>query len=61
MCHAVRCKTCNKTTWAGCGSHVALVKAQVPRDQWCDGTHPSTETAARPANRSRILAWLSRR
>lgn len=41
MCRAVRCRTCDKTTWAGCGSHVAAVKAKVPADQWCDG-HPST-------------------
>ena len=37
MCHAVRCRTCGKTTWAGCGSHVASVRAAVPADQWCAG------------------------
>lgn len=37
MCHAVRCKKCGKTTWAGCGQHVAQVKASVPADQWCSG------------------------
>lgn len=37
MCRAVRCKTCAKTTWAGCGSHVADVKATVPASQWCSG------------------------
>ena len=30
MCRAVRCKTCGKTTWAGCGQHVDQVKAGVP-------------------------------
>ncbi len=39
MCHAVKCKTCGKVTWAGCGEHVAQVKAGVPAEQWCDG-HP---------------------
>ena len=37
MCRAVKCKTCGKTTWAGCGQHVAQVKAGVPNDQWCGG------------------------
>lgn len=37
MCRAVRCKTCSKTTWAGCGQHIASVRARVPADQWCGG------------------------
>jgi hypothetical protein len=37
MCYPVTCKTCGKTTWAGCGQHVASVKAQVPAAQWCSG------------------------
>ncbi|WP_179951058.1 hypothetical protein [Xylanimonas oleitrophica] len=31
------CKTCGKTTWAGCGQHVADVKRTVPTTQWCGG------------------------
>lgn len=42
MCRPVRCKTCSKTTWAGCGQHVASVKASVPADQWCPG-HAKSE------------------
>ncbi|MEI7055657.1 hypothetical protein WBG06_07555 [Nocardioides sp. CCNWLW239] len=37
MCRPVRCKKCTKTTWAGCGRHVAHVKASVPAGQWCAG------------------------
>lgn len=37
MCRPVACKTCKKTTWAGCGQHVAAVKAMVPPANWCDG------------------------
>ena len=37
MCSPVTCRTCGKTTWSGCGQHVAQVKAMVPADQWCDG------------------------
>ena len=38
MCYAVTCKTCKKTTWNGCGAHVASVKARVPPEQWCTCT-----------------------
>jgi len=37
MCRATPCKTCGKTTWAGCGNHVDAVKATVPAAQWCGG------------------------
>ncbi|MGV7985240.1 hypothetical protein PJP10_12275 [Mycobacterium kansasii] len=40
MCHAVRCRTCGKVTWAGCGAHVDQVRAAVPESQWCPG-HPN--------------------
>jgi len=48
MCRPVRCKTCNKTSWAGCGQHVASVKASVPADQWCPG-HPKQPKPAKTA------------
>ena len=37
MCSPTNCKKCSKTTWAGCGQHVAQVKAMVPNSQWCNG------------------------
>ncbi|MBB5840576.1 hypothetical protein [Kribbella italica] len=42
MCRAVKCRSCGKTTWAGCGQHVAQVKQAVPAEQWCGG-HPKGE------------------
>jgi hypothetical protein len=42
MCRPTTCRTCNKTTWAGCGQHVAQVRATVPAGQWCSG-HPKSE------------------
>ena len=45
MCRAVRCKTCGKTTWAGCGQHVDQVMANVPRGERCPG-HSEAEKAA---------------
>ncbi|SFJ75939.1 hypothetical protein SAMN05216467_0830 [Cellulomonas sp. KH9] len=35
MCYPVRCATCQKTTWDGCGQHAEDVMAEVPRDQQC--------------------------
>ena len=43
MCQAIRCRRCGKTTWSGCGAHIAAVKAGVPDEQWCPG-HPATES-----------------
>ena len=44
MCRAAVCRTCGKTTWAGCGQHIGHVKARVPAEQWCDG-HAQGESA----------------
>lgn len=46
MCRPVTCKTCGKTTWAGCGEHVADVKRAVPAGQWCPGHDKSQEPNA---------------
>ena len=44
MCRAVRCRTCSKTTWSGCGQHVNQVLAGVPRADRCPG-HPKAQKA----------------
>ncbi|WKN46645.1 hypothetical protein [Nocardioides sp. Arc9.136] len=41
MCRATTCRTCKKTTWAGCAQHISQVKVFVPASQWCPG-HPKT-------------------
>ncbi len=35
MCRPATCRTCGKTTWAGCGNHVDQVMANVPRERRC--------------------------
>jgi hypothetical protein len=55
MCRAVTCRTCGKTTWAGCGQHVNQVLAGVPTTQRCQG-HQTTRNAG-----SGLLARLLRR
>ncbi|WP_460722278.1 hypothetical protein [Microbacterium aureliae] len=37
MCRAVSCRTCGKTTWAGCGQHVDQVMRGIPNSQRCGG------------------------
>src|SRR5699024_8174005 len=52
MCRPVQCKVCSKTTWAGCGNHIAEVKASVPKDQWCPGiTHKQKSPTHRHSSR----------
>jgi len=46
MCRPATCRTCKKTTWAGCGQHVAMVKRSVPAANWCNGKHSQAEIAA---------------
>ncbi len=46
MCRPTTCRTCGKTTWAGCGQHVAQVRAIVPTSEWCGGQHSKEERAA---------------
>ena len=60
MCHAKTCKTCGKTTWSGCGQHIAQVKASVPANNWCNGQHTSDEkaTARTKTGSSGFLARL---
>ena len=37
MCRPVPCRTCGKTTWAGCGEHIEQALAGVPAAQRCPG------------------------
>ena len=54
MCRPVTCKQCGKTTWAGCGQHIASVKATVPSGLWCDG-HASAPASSGGGFFSKLL------
>ncbi len=43
MCKPAQCLTCGKTTWTGCGEHVADVRAQVRPEDWCTCEQPYPE------------------
>ncbi len=36
MCSPVRCHSCSKVTWSGCGQHVDMVMAQFAPEDRCE-------------------------
>lgn len=48
MCRRTTCRTCGKTTWAGCGRHVDSVMAGVPAAARCAG-HEEARATGRPS------------
>ena len=60
MCRPVRCKTCGRTTWAGCGQHIGQVKAGVPAKDWCNGQHTAAEKEASGAGRGFLSRLIGR-
>lgn len=58
MCRAATCKTCGKTTWAGCGQHIDSVRREVAASQWCAGQHSAAEVAAAAPASGGFLARL---
>lgn len=63
MCRPVVCNKCSKTTWSGCGMHVAQVMSGVPKDQQCKG-HDNDPVDVRPQGTLTpgrgLLGWLRR-
>ena len=55
MCRATTCRTCGKTTWAGCGQHVDQVMRGVPAAQRCPG-HDNETSAAGPGVLARLFS-----
>ena len=47
MCRPVRCRTCGKTTWAGCGDHIEEALYGVALADRCLGhdDQPATESS----------------
>lgn len=49
---------CGKTTWTGCGEHVASVRKSVPASDWCNGSHTRGEVQAAQSQRGGFFARL---
>lgn len=58
MCQAVKCRMCGKTTWTGCGQHVASVRKSVRASDWCNGTHTPSELQAAQSQKGGLLSRL---
>lgn len=41
MCSRVRCGSCGKATWSGCGEHVEQALAGVPESERCRCGEPT--------------------
>jgi hypothetical protein len=55
MCRPASCKTCGKTTWAGCGQHVDQVMAGVAPSQRCPGHGETSGSSSSGSFLSRLL------
>lgn len=41
MCRPVKCRSCGKTTWQGCGAHIDQVMSQIKKEDRCICEPPS--------------------
>jgi hypothetical protein len=54
MCTKVKCSSCGKATYAGCGQHIEEVLAGVPESERCR-CHEEKQT--KDANKPRCSWW----
>jgi hypothetical protein len=54
MCRQVKCSSCGKATYAGCGLHLEQVLAGVPASQRC---RCRDEKQSKDANKPRRSWW----
>lgn len=60
MCYEVKCSTCSKTSWGGCGRHVPAVYKRIPQGEHCHckawpGVNSGDNSAAAPSSSCTIL------
>ncbi|KAJ0025431.1 hypothetical protein Pint_08587 [Pistacia integerrima] len=44
MCYKVKCSTCGKTGWGGCGNHLPSIYKNIPEGQHCPFTSTTSTT-----------------
>jgi hypothetical protein len=59
MCQRVKCSSCGKPTYAGCGAHVEQVLADVPKEDRCK-CRDKTKTGASEGDRGGLFQRLFR-
>ena len=45
MCSQVKCESCGKPTWTGCGRHIEQALANVPKAQRCSCREQAAQKA----------------
>lgn len=58
MCREVKCGTCGKPSWSGCGAHVEQVLGHVPRDLRCKCREKAPEASGTGPKPARPLFGL---
>ena len=58
MCRPATCKTCGKTTWAGCGQHVDQVMKNVPPARRCPGHTPDGQSTTPRSGLGRLFGLV---
>ncbi len=53
MCSRVKCRSCGKVSWSGCGAHVDAVMRGVPESERCR----CRETGVQPPAHQRPAWW----
>ena len=46
MCSSATCKRCGKATWKGCGNHIEVALAGVPKNKRCTCREDARSTPA---------------
>ncbi|KAK8369792.1 hypothetical protein E1A91_A01G130100v1 [Gossypium mustelinum] len=62
MCYEVKCSTCGKTTWGGCGRHVPSVYNRLPETQRCNCKEWPGVNAPQPSTSCTIfIGWVTKK
>jgi hypothetical protein len=57
MCSPMRCRSCGKASWSGCGAHVEMILGHLPKEKRCQ-----CRASAQSGNdRASMIAELLRR
>ncbi|MFM8254480.1 MAG: hypothetical protein ACKN9O_04555 [Actinomycetota bacterium] len=54
MCSKVICRQCGKPTWSGCGEHIEIALAGVPKSDRCQG-HDASSAPKSPGLLNRLF------
>lgn len=62
MCSQIKCHSCGKPTWAGCGRHIEQALANVPVAQRCrcrEEAPKKASSGSEPLKKKGLFGWFS--